>query len=761
MSQIPAEGVWGETALREAAAGSFQHIMRLIEVQLRDALKLSGEKDVWPHVIALFADTVVVNRKGKLIRYNYAVNGDTAVTLSDPVEVIEDFRPVNTAMREAVQGIFLEAADEKTGTKWRIRVIRAGLSGNGVFYPDAVLREALSLFDKARVFVKGDREHLTGGGKDVRNLIGQITGAAFVEGKGPDSGEIQANLELMGDANGIATKLREAWKRGMADTFGFSIDARGSAATGKVGSRTVRAAKKINKVNSVDLIVEPGAGGEVLQLLEAKDEDGDMALRERMLRLIEAKLPEKFAALDQKDDEAVEALYREAVAAEASEAGGDGQSDNAPQGVSREEVQTLIRMTEARAAGLARINDSKLLAVSKERLRKLYADDEEFTEAKADEAIQAEREYLASFTESGRVADLGDVERIGSGETQPEKVEKMLEAFFDPEDNSQISFKEVYVHITGDNRVTGFTRNCDQVRLREALSSASFSDVLGDSITRRMIADYRSQTVYDIWRKLATVTNVNDFRTQERTRFGGYGDLPAVAESGAYTALTSPTDEAANYAVSKRGGTEKVTLEMIKNDDVGAIQRIPIKLARAAKRTLGKFVLDFVRTNPVIYDGVALFHATHNNLTTAALDATSLAAARLAVKTQAEFGIGGDQIGVPARYLWVPDQLEEAAWNLFRRNTENDKTFVQSLNLEVVPVWYWTDANDWAISVDPDDVPIIEIGFLDGQQEPELFVQDNPTVGSMFTNDELTYKIRHVYGGNALDYRGVHKAVVV
>jgi hypothetical protein len=30
----------------------------------------------------------------------------------------------------------------------------------------------------------------------------------------------------------------------------------------------------------------------------------------------------------------------------------------------------------------------------------------------------------------------------------------------------------------------------------------------------------------------------------------------------------------------------------------------------------------------------------------------------------------------------------------------------------------------------------------------------------MFSNDQLTYKIRHIYGGNVLDYRGMHKAVV-
>ena len=53
-------------------------------------------------------------------------------------------------------------------------------------------------------------------------------------------------------------------------------------------------------------------------------------------------------------------------------------------------------------------------------------------------------------------------------------------------------------------------------------------------------------------------------------------------------------------------------------------------------------------------------------------------------------------------------------------------------------------------------------GFLGGREEPELFVQDMPNVGSMFSNDKLTYKIRHIYGGNVLvdGFKFTTKAVV-
>lgn len=185
-----------------------------------------------------------------------------------------------------------------------------------------------------------------------------------------------------------------------------------------------------------------------------------------------------------------------------------------------------------------------------------------------------------------------------------------------------------------------------------------------------------------------------------------------------------------------------------------------MKMNRAAKRTLSKFVLDLLKDNPVIYDTLALFHASHGNLGAAALSAATVAAGRLTMKAQTEKN-SGDKLGIGPRYLWVPDDLEETAVDLFRRNTEQNKNFVQSLSLQVMPVWYWTDANDWCLSADPADIPSVEVDFFSGDEEPSIFVQDSPTLGSMFSHDKLTYKIRHIYGATVTDYRGLYKGVVV
>jgi hypothetical protein len=749
--KISKTGIIGESALREAFDGDLRQLGDLLQGAIKKALELTGDDDWWPYMRGLFPGFVVVEAKdGKLLRYGYSVDG-TDVILQTPQEVVQEFVAVAS---EAGAKPFMEADASMPGV-FLLRVIKAGLSGNRNYYSNAVLREATPLFDGVRVLVKSDEEHLAGKGKDVRNLIGRLSDPAFIEGIGVDQGEIRATLTMIEPEGDMTVKLREACSRGLTDLFGFSIDASGKATRGRVGGQTARIAQSLSTIKSVDLIVEPGAGGGIIDLVEAQGDDN--MLREQLIKLIEAKRPDLLTNVDLEtvSDDRLEDIFSEAIQEPEQEAEPEQEPAAEPQADFSEALQTVEAKFYLREA----LGNSRLPEAAKKKIKSDFGQRTSFTEAQVDDAIKAETEYLAQFTSSGTVQGLGGGSMVEMIESQGEKYEKMLDAFFDPADSSVRSFKECYVAMTGDKLVTGRIDKCHEATMREALGSSSFTAVLGDGMNRKMVREYNDQSQYDVWRKIAEVGKVDDFRTQERTRFGGYGDLPTVAESGAYTALTSPTDEKAEYAVTKRGGTEKITLEMIKNDDVGSIRRIPSKMARAAKRTLSKFALDFMRTNPVIYDGVNLFHATHGNLGSAALASASLAAARLAMLKQPEKD-SDEPMSIGPQTLWVAADLEEDAVDMFRRNTENDKTFQQSLSLEVVPVWYWTDVNDWVVSANLADIPMIEIGFLDGNEEPEMFIQDNPLVGSMFTNDEVTYKIRHIYGGNVMDYRGLYKSVV-
>ena len=71
-----------------------------------------------------------------------------------------------------------------------------------------------------------------------------------------------------------------------------------------------------------------------------------------------------------------------------------------------------------------------------------------------------------------------------------------------------------------------------------------------------------------------------------------------------------------------------------------------------------------------------------------------------------------------------------------------------------------TDPNDYIVTANPNRVPLVEMRYLFGQQEPEMFIADNPLAGQMFSGDRTQYKIRHEYGGVAPEWRAFHKAVV-
>ncbi|MGN6229178.1 MAG: phage major capsid protein [Dyella sp.] len=773
---IPAEGIVGEAALREAAATEFGQVAWLVRAAIYNA-----DPTIYD-ICALYPDKAIVSRSdGRQYAYPYTIDDNNQVMLGQAFEVVSqhvaastgklvEAAPNNTTTTTtaagsggggdrtsgatALQGeVFIEAmkpaADGAKPSRYLVRVIRAGTSLNKVNYPASVLREAAPLFNGVRVFVKSDAEHLKGGGKDVRQLVGRLTDAKFVEANG---GEIQAVLDVL-DASPVAEMLRESVQRDMTDLFGLSIDASGKSKT----NGKFREAISLTKVDSVDLIIEPGAGGQVIRFAEAHNTEDNTMLRQQMINDIKARDPKRAEGLADASDESVLAAYREAVAQPAEK---QGTSD----GVTREELLQHTRMVEARADARVQIAQSNLPDVVKDRLTQRFAEAASFTVEDVGNAIKGEREFLAKLNDGAKVRGLGSF--VESVEDRSEKVQKMLDDFFDPA-KPAFSFRECYREITGDVGVTGRMANVDMQRLREAaganfreaVDSTTFGNILGDSITRAMIREYANLESYKDWRWMCDIVPVSDFREQQRTRLGGYGNLPAVAENGAYNQLATPTDEKATYTLSKRGGTETISMETIANDDVGLLRRIPLSLATAAGRTLYEFVYGFLDSNALIYDGLALFVAGHNNLGTAALDATSFAAARLRMKQQTEQD-SGKRLGITLRHLVIPSDLEETAYNLFQRGTNNDQTFVQSRVPTVHVVDHWTDANNWYAAADNSQVPLIELGFYGGNQDPELFVQDMPTQGSLFSNDQIKYKIRHIYSGAVRDYRAFDGSIV-
>jgi len=172
----------------------------------------------------------------------------------------------------------------------------------------------------------------------------------------------------------------------------------------------------------------------------------------------------------------------------------------------------------------------------------------------------------------------------------------------------------------------------------------------------------------------------------------------------------------------------------------GAIPKSLVRVIRAGLSRNRNLYLD-----PVLKDAVPLLEGVR-------VDAAAFAAMRLRMANQAELGSAA-KLGLVLRHLAVPGDLEETAFSLFVRNTNQDETFVQSRKPTVHVIPHWTDANNWYGFADRREIPLIEMGFCNGREEPELFIQDNPTQGSLFSNDQIKYKMRHIYKGAVMDWR--------
>lgn len=693
------------------------------------------------------------------------------------------------------------------GSRWEVVIIKAGTSKNRRRYPEKVLKEAAPLFEGTRVLARSDDEHIEGRGKSVRNIVGWLSEVAY------RSKAIRGVLNVLESEEGLRRALLDAWKRGKRDLVGLSIVAEGKGKAVIEGGQRLIDVEAIKKVSSVDLVFDPAAGGGLVKLVAAlgeKEEEAMPPLEELTIEELETARPDLVEQL------------RKGGAATTSEGGGDpegepkpgeetppagGEPTPAPTGEPGQPTPVAVAAAEAEGdedadlipTQLGRfvireaLEDTTLPEVSRKRIAKQFAG-KAFHEAELGSAIKDELEMWKDLEKANLVKSRGDRKDVEVGMTEATRAKAALDGFFsgaDVEvDGEKVpryrSFRQAYEDLTGDHAVSGRLPRTPVGRLgiseanggrvdisrlvwdpedeqfTEAIQSTTFAEILGDSVTRQMLREY-TETDLRIWEPVTDVVPVRDFRTQRRMRFGGYGNLPAVAQNAAYGALTSPADEEATYAATKRGGTETITIEAIANDDVSALRRIPQRLARAAAQTLHEFVLDMMATNAAIYDVVALAAAGHNNLGTTAMSAASLKAAYARMRKQTDMS-SAKRLNLIGKLLWIPIDLEDVAFEITQAErkpgtADNDANFVRKIALDYVVVPYWTDTNNWWLTASKDQTPLIEVGFY-GPEDPELFAQDMPNVGEMFTNDRIVYKIRHIYSGAVMDFRGFDGSIV-
>lgn len=661
----------------------------------------------------------------------------------------------------SISGQIIEG-QELQGHDVRVTVLQGGKSINGYYYDAAALQEVARLIEGARAYADHGRTAADQATRSVRDLVGYYTGASYLPPSGGDNplGRVDATLHVMAAAEWLWSLISEAVANGRPDLVGLSIDIFGNWTANE--QLKAKAVTKVLSLNSCDVVTRASAGGSFQRILHSEGEPNSMP-DTQVQNPPETTPP----APPEKIQEQTDQITEQARLLEAQ----------------RLALNTM--MEDMRKEKCALILDRRLLESGfplpvQKQIRAGFAG-RIFEETELETSLGSMRSMMAELASAGLVRDNGYAKvEPGSVITEAEKIAAAFDRMFDLEiDTAKLgnirgfdSIREAYTRVTGDAAVAGFSErstlgsiqiseNAPIVRIQEAdTTTASFSFLLGTSMNKRLLKDYQAWPAE--WQKFCTITPIKDFKQQTRVRLGAFGSLSTVAEDTAYTTI-SLTDSAATYVPTKRGNLVTVSRETIINDDLFAIKQIPTKLAVAAAYTMAEFVYAFLSSNANIFDGNALFTSggAHNNLGSSALSSASMQTGVTAMREQTNFA--GKRLGLKPSYLIVPPELEFVAMVVTKSagvpgSVNND---INPMLGYVVPIVspQLSNTSQWYFAADPKIIDTIEIGFVGGQVNPALFIQDQPLFGLNFTQDVISYKIRHEYGGAVVDFRGLYRGI--
>lgn len=312
----------------------------------------------------------------------------------------------------------------------------------------------------------------------------------------------------------------------------------------------------------------------------------------------------------------------------------------------------------------------------------------------------------------------------------------------------------------------------------EAMTTATFPLLLSDRAHKVTAKEWMQQQMQ--WKLVARSENVSDFKTWRIEKMGEFPNFAVVAEDALYAdAGTSPSEEEVTMQIVKHGGLTSWTWEMIRNDDLAKFRLVPQKFARAADRTLNAAVFGRILGNTAIYDTLALGHATHGNLTASAISGTNLIAMRKKMVLQKDldsreagrvypknvlcgpstYDLGYALIYSDKKPVQASTDTNNAAGTarsgtIDNPNTPNILRGDYGLQLHEVLEYENIDNDAYTMCADPNTAEMIAVGFLDGKETPDVFVQDLDRVGSFFDRERITLKCRHIWKEVVTDYRG-------
>ncbi|MBU6240028.1 MAG: hypothetical protein KGQ51_19615 [Planctomycetes bacterium] len=303
-----------------------------------------------------------------------------------------------------------------------------------------------------------------------------------------------------------------------------------------------------------------------------------------------------------------------------------------------------------------------------------------------------------------------------------------------------IGLQELLLEAAWANGYTGRNFRDSRAVLRaafgHAIEASSFSNIDIGGILSNIANKFLLDGFFSVertWRNICSVRNVTDFKTVTSYRLIGKDQYELVAPGGEIKHGAFGNEQYTNKA-DTYGLMLSIDRRDIINDDLGAITTVPRKLGRGSGLKLNDIFWATFMNNG------AFFTAGNKNFISGATTALSIDGLTLGETTFMDQVDGdGKPIGLMPAILLVPTAVSAMASQLFkslemRDNTANARMPITNphqgkYRVEVSRYlgntsYTGNSTKAWYLISDPNDVPTIEVAFLNGQESPTIETAD-------------------------------------
>lgn len=284
-------------------------------------------------------------------------------------------------------------------------------------------------------------------------------------------------------------------------------------------------------------------------------------------------------------------------------------------------------------------------------------------------------------------------------------------------------------------------------------STSDFGSVLANVANKSMLRGY--DEVAETFEQWTSAGTLPDFKEAKRVGVTSMGNLPVVEEGAEFTYSTiADFDEAITLATY--GQLFHITRQAIINDDLNAFTRIPLRMGRAARRTVGNIAYNVLTANANMGDGTALFASGHNNLagSGAAPSVATINAGIEAMMQQKDRSASTTALNIMPAYIIAPVSLRSTILQVLESEYDPSKSTraANTARNVVTPIF---DARltgtAWYLAAAPASADTVEVAYLDGNQAPVLEQRDGWSI------DGTEFKVRMEAAAKAMQWEGLYK----